>query len=256
MQPRAGSPDLRLPHPTEPGAPETLGLGLPGVNSSFNPKPAGPPQPAAWLGELIARGGNPGRSFRVFVTKLLAPTSARPPPAAALLPAPFFPTATLPGSRAWALAVNDCPARGPDPYLHSSAPGPARPPANLRPRHWPASPGARAHAEGRDLAALPKRSRKPAARLLGKPGETPEEGSGGLSQRASGCGEGSLRACDWRSAGSCFGSAEPGVGSAPNLPRHPCLLFHSFPFPYPSPGVPQVRSQSPEIPAPHPLTAA
>lgn len=44
----------------------------------------------------------------------------------ATLPPPF-------GSRAGARAVNDCPARGPDPYLHSSAPSPARPPANLRP---------------------------------------------------------------------------------------------------------------------------
>lgn len=65
---------------------------------------------------------------------------------------PCSPPLSLPhllGSRAGALTVNDCPVRGPDPYLHSSAPGPARPPANLRP-----DTGQPVPAPGRKLRAL------------------------------------------------------------------------------------------------------
>lgn len=67
-----------------------------------------------------------------------------------LLSASLSPATPRPfGSRAGARAVNDCPARGPDPYLHSSAPSPARPPANLRP-----DTGRPAPAPGRMLRAV------------------------------------------------------------------------------------------------------
>lgn len=82
-----------------------------------------------------------------LAVRLLAPHLCRP--GGPLIPAPLFSPTPLLGSRAGARAVNDCPARGPDPYLHSSAPGPARPPANLRP-----DTGRPAPAPGRMLRAV------------------------------------------------------------------------------------------------------
>lgn len=116
---------------------------------------AGPRWCTAWLGVLTAQGGSSACSFVDPAVRLLAPHLCPP---AALVPrlSPSLPPPPL-GSRARACAVNDCPARGPDPYLHSSAPGPARPPANLRPRHWPASPGARVHAEGPESSCSSQR---------------------------------------------------------------------------------------------------
>lgn len=84
----------------------------------------------------------------LFAARLLTTHPPNPPrrgpcsPPLSPSPAPFL------GSRARARAVNDCPARGPDPYLHSSAPGPARPQANLRP-----DTGRPAPAPGRMLRA-------------------------------------------------------------------------------------------------------
>lgn len=161
-----GSPPLNLLHPSEPRAPTDPWTRSPRSQQRLKPK-----TPSVLRGCNLAGGRSlppegapraPGRQASSH------PPMSVPRP---LLPAPVSPpTPPLLGSRARARAVNDCPVRGPDPYLHSSAPGPAQPPVNLRPTP-PASPGAWARAAGRGLTALPKAFRKQAACLQWKPTE-------------------------------------------------------------------------------------
>jgi hypothetical protein len=140
------------PTPTEPGPHRPLDSASQEPTTAITQGLAGTPRHAAWLGDAHCRG----RELRMLLLGPGHPASRHPTPVNPSLELPARLSSTAPsfGCRARALAVNDCPACGPDPYLHSSAPGPARPPANLRPRHPPAGPGARTHAGLRFLKAL------------------------------------------------------------------------------------------------------
>lgn len=159
--------------------------------------------------------------------------------------------------RAWALTVNDCPACGPDPYLHSSAPSPARPPANLRPRHRLASPGARAHAaEGRGLVAFSKDLEKWQPINREWAGRPQREGAY-VFPKANKASE--KEVCDpdvWRSwvllrarRDKLVSSLLPAFLDIPSPTSHPSRPRHQ------AQGFPQAWFQSLKASAPHPLTA-
>ena len=161
-----GSPPLNLLHPSEPRVSTNPWTRSPRSQQRLKPK-----APSVLRGCNLAGGAHcPQRELRVLLAARLLATHlclSRGP-----CSPPFFPHPTPPllGSRARARAVNDCPVRGPDPYLHSSAHGPAQPPVNLRPTPR-ASPSAWARAAGRGLTALPKASRKQAVYLQWRPTE-------------------------------------------------------------------------------------
>lgn len=158
---RCGQP-MSQPTPTpQSSAPQTLGLGLPGANSVHNRRPG---SLASSLAEALT--APEGSSACSCLQTSSPPPNVRP---RAPAPRPSLPRHHPPSSGpepGRALSMIAQPAAR---VLICIPPRPARPgqaTSQPSPRHWPASPRARAHAEG--LAAFPKAPRTRAACLQEK----------------------------------------------------------------------------------------
>lgn len=128
-------------------------------------------------------------------------------------------------------------------------PGPAT--SQPSPRHWPARPGARAHAEGRGLAAFPKAPRSRASCLRGKPREIAEKGDvawvSSLADQVAekkvplspGPGPHPTLAEVRLSAGPVPSTQETNFSSAPCILGIQAPLFHASPFRHQAQGSPK-----------------
>lgn len=230
------SPQLRCEapptHPTSGSpAPQTLGLGTPGNQRRLQPK-AWPPPGAASLWALTARGGSSACS--------LPPGFKHPSTAAPRAPAPR-PSPPPPGpepGRALSMIAQ--------PVARILICIPRRP---ARPGHQPTfgpDTGRPAPAPGRRLRAVveplfPKHLGSALPACGGSPGRPLRKGTPTAEEKV--CSP--VRGLEPVPLGACRNwLASPG--------RHPGAPFSTLPSPPPSPGIPQVQSQIPKFPAPHP----